>query len=126
MVWVRNTDKSDWYPGNDKCDIATANIATADTHANAGDHNPQASAWQTMYGLTGGSRVLALAEVGVIPDPQQQLSQNIPWAYWVVWAGDFISGGSYNAKQALFNVYSDSNVATVDGVTQIGNRKATS
>jgi mannan endo-1,4-beta-mannosidase len=120
MVWVCNTDKSDWYPGNDKCDIVTVDI-----YANAGDHNPQASAWQTLYGLSGGSRVLALAEVGVIPDPQQQLSQAIPWAYWVTWAGDFISGGSSNSKQFLYNVYSDSNVATVDGVTKIGNWKST-
>jgi mannan endo-1,4-beta-mannosidase len=120
MVWVCNTDKSDWYPGNDKCDIVTVDI-----YANAGDHNPQASAWQTLYGLSGGSRVLALAEVGVIPDPQQQLSQEIPWAYWVTWAGDFISGGSSNSKQFLYNVYSDSNVATVDGVTKIGNWKST-
>ncbi|KFX95481.1 hypothetical protein V490_03831 [Pseudogymnoascus sp. VKM F-3557] len=120
MVWVCNTMASDWYPGNDKCDIATTDI-----YASAGDHNPQASAWQTLYGITGGSRVLALAEVGVIPDPELQASQDIPWAYWVTWAGDFISGGSYNSKQFLFNVYSNTNVATVDGVTQIGNWKST-
>ncbi|KAK7177382.1 mannan endo-1,4-beta-mannosidase [Paraphaeosphaeria sporulosa] len=120
MVWVCNTEKSDWYPGNDKCDIVTTDI-----YATASDRSPQASAWQTLYGLSGGNRVLALAEVGVIPDPQQQLGQNIPWAYWVTWAGDFISGGSFNSKQFLYNVYSDSNVATVDGVTKIGNWKST-
>jgi mannan endo-1,4-beta-mannosidase len=120
MVWVCNTDKSDWYPGNQLCDIATVDI-----YASAGDHNPQAAAWEKMYGLTGGNRVLALAEVGVIPDPELQASQNIPWAYWMTWAGDFISGGSQNSKQFLFDVFSNSHVATVDGVTTIGNWKST-
>ncbi|KFZ01803.1 hypothetical protein V500_00612 [Pseudogymnoascus sp. VKM F-4518 (FW-2643)] len=120
MVWVCNTMKSDWYPGNDKCDIVTTDI-----YASAGDHSVQASSWETLYGLSNGQRIIALAEVGVIPDPEQQVSQNIPWAYWVTWAGQFIEDGNYNSRQFLYDVYSDSHVATVDGVTKIGNWKST-
>jgi mannan endo-1,4-beta-mannosidase len=49
MVWDCNTEKSDWYPGNSKCDIVTTDI-----YANAGDHNVQPGAWETLYGLSGG------------------------------------------------------------------------
>ena len=83
MLWVCNTEKSDWYPENSKCDIVTTNI-----YANAGDHNVQSGAWGTVYGLSGGQRILALAEMGVIPDPELQASQNIPWCYWVTWVGN--------------------------------------
>lgn len=51
--------------------------------------------------------MLALAEVGVISDPELQASDDIPWAYWVTWAGEFITDGSYNSKQFLFDVYSN-------------------
>ena len=120
MVWVCNTAVQSWYPGNSKCDIATVDI-----YANAGDHNPQATQWGNLYSVTGGERILALAEVGVIPDPELMASENIPWAYWMTWSGEYISGGSYNSLQFLYDVYSDSHVVTVDGVTKLGNWKNT-
>jgi mannan endo-1,4-beta-mannosidase len=93
---------------------------TTDIYANAGDHNVQSGAWGTLYGLSGGQRILALAEVGVIPDPELQVSQNIPWCYWVTWAGNYIEDGNYNSRQFLCDVYSDSHVVTLDGVTKLG------
>jgi mannan endo-1,4-beta-mannosidase len=120
MVWVCNTMNPAWYPGNDKCDIVTTDI-----YASAGDHNVQASSWSDLYGLSNGERIIALAEVGVIPDPELQASQNIPWAYWMTWSGTYIEGGSYNSIQFLYDVYSDSHVVTLDGTTPLGNWKST-
>lgn len=118
MVWVCNTLDPNWYPGNDKCDIATVDI-----YATAGDHNPQASEYNDLKALTGGARVLALAEVGVIPDPEQQHSQGIPWAYWMTWGGSYIQGGVDNSLDFLYDAYSDQFVVTVDGPTRLGSWK---
>lgn len=57
-----------WYPGKDECDIATL------------DHGVREQ-WQLLYELTSGKRVLALAEVGVIPDPGLQEKTGTQWAY---------------------------------------------
>ena len=119
MVWVCNTMNPDWYPGNDKCDIVTTDI-----YADVGDHSPQQSSWDTLYGLCNGERIIALAEVGEIPDPEQQASDGVPWAYWTTWVGDFIEDGNYNPISFLQNVYSHPNVGTLDGVNPIGDWKS--
>lgn len=119
MLWVCNTEKSDWYPGNSKCDIATT-----DVYVNAGDHSVQKSHWDALYGVTGGQRVLALGEVGVIPDPERQASENVPWAYWMTWNGNFIRDGNYNSKTFLQSTFSNSRVVTLDGPSPLGNWKS--
>ncbi|KAI5848782.1 beta-1,4-mannanase [Morchella snyderi] len=117
MVWVCNTADSNWYPGNSYCDIATVDIYTS-----AGDHSAQSGQYNTLKSLTGGSRVIALAEVGVIPDPDQMTSGGAPWAYWVTWNGDFVSGGSYNSLSFLNTVYNHAKVITLD---ELGSWKST-
>ena len=114
MLWVCNTLKADWYPGNDKCDIATVDI-----YADAGDHSPQTQEYDSLNTLTGGARVLALAEVGEIPDPEQQHSQETPWVYWMTWSGTYISGGTYNSESFLETVYNDNYVVTLDGSNRL-------
>ena len=115
MVWVCNTMVSDWYPGNEKCDIVTTDI-----YASTGDHSSQGSSYSTLESLCGGERVIALAEVGEIPDPEQQKSDGVPWAYWMTWSGDYISGNSYNTIDFLDTVYNDALIVTLDGANQLG------
>ncbi|KAK5733629.1 hypothetical protein LTS12_026895 [Elasticomyces elasticus] len=102
--------KSDWYPGNDRCDIVTTDI-----YASKGDRSAQASSYDALSSLSGGQRVIALAEVGDIPDPEEQASSNAPWAYWMTWSGEYISGNSYNTKEVISTIYNDARVVTLDG-----------
>ncbi|KAF7712597.1 Mannan endo-1,4-beta-mannosidase [Penicillium ucsense] len=118
LIWVCNTAASDWYPGNSKCDIATV-----DVYASPGDHGPLHDQWNTLYGLTNGARILALAEVGDIPDPSQMTSSGALWAYWMTWSGSFIEDGSYNSVSYIQQVYGDSKVITVDGPSPLGSWK---
>lgn len=94
-------------------------------YSNPGDHNVLSGQWNTLYSLSGGQRILALAEVGVIPDPELQASQNVPWCYWVTWGGSYIEDGVQNSLQFLYNVFSDSRVVTVDGASKLGSWKST-
>ena len=118
LIWVCNTANSAWYPGNDKCDIATMDI-----YASAGDHGADHDQWNTLYGLTNGQRILALAEVGDIPDPNQMTTTGGLWAYWMTWSGSFIEEGSYNSLSYVQQVYGDSKVSTLDGPSPLGSWK---
>jgi mannan endo-1,4-beta-mannosidase len=86
-----------------------------DYYASPGDHGADHDQWNTLYGLTNGQRLLALAEVGDIPDSSQMASTEALWAYWMVWSGSFIKDGSYNSVSYVQQVYGDSKVVTLDG-----------
>ncbi|CAG8206899.1 unnamed protein product [Penicillium salamii] len=117
IVWVCNTAESAWYPGNDKCDIATV-----DHYAEAGDHGVLQEKWHKLNEVTGGKKVLALAEVGVLPDPEEQANTNTHWAYWMCWSDDFIKNGKYNAKEFIQQTYDSPRVLTLEDVQKPGNR----
>ncbi|KAJ6149515.1 Endoglucanase H/Glycosyl hydrolase family 26 [Penicillium samsonianum] len=116
IVWVCNTADSKWYPGNDKCDIATI-----DYYGTTGDHGVLAEKFHELQTVTKGERVLALAEVGSIPDAELQAKENVPWAYWMTWNDEFIKDGKHNSQQFVKDTFSNKRVVTVDGTTKIKN-----
>ncbi|CRG84571.1 hypothetical protein PISL3812_01837 [Talaromyces islandicus] len=116
IVWVCNTADGNWYPGNDKCDIATI-----DHYGDTGDHDILQSEFTGLQALTKGERVLALAEVGSIPDPVLQAAQNVPWAYWMTWSGEFINDGKHNSQSFLKSTFNNRNVVSLDGPGHLGN-----
>ncbi|GAQ40178.1 mannan endo-1,4-beta-mannosidase man26A [Aspergillus tubingensis] len=109
LVWVCNTADPAWYPGNDKCDIATI-----DHYPAVGDHGVAADQYKKLQTLTKNERVLAMAEVGPIPDPDMQARENVNWAYWMVWSGEFIEDGKQNPNQFLHKVYNDTRVVALN------------
>ena len=109
IVWVCNTAESKWYPGNDKCDIATV-----DHYADAGDHGVLADKFHALQNVTKGERVLALAEVGTIPDAELQAKENIPWAFWMAWNDEFIKDGKHNSQQFLKETFNNERVVTIE------------
>lgn len=116
IVWVCNTADSKWYPGNDKCDIATI-----DYYGNAGDHGALEGKFEELRNVTKSERVLALAEVGSIPDPELQAKENLPWAYWMAWNDEFIKDGKHNSQQFLKDTFNNKRVVTLDGTTKVKN-----
>jgi mannan endo-1,4-beta-mannosidase len=73
-VWVCNTGEPEWYPGNDKCDIALV-----EHYADAGDNGVLAMKYKKREGVINGERVLALAEAGPIPEPTMQATGPTGW-----------------------------------------------
>lgn len=111
LIWVWNSVSTSWYPGNSVVDVVSA-----DVYPTAGDHNPQASTWNNLKSLCGDSKLIALGECGVIPDPVQMRSQGINWAWWVTWNGDFITDGSHNSRTFLQTTFGSTDVLTLDEI----------
>jgi mannan endo-1,4-beta-mannosidase len=91
-------------------------VVSADTYSTAGNHDPQLSLYNRLKSLSGDSKLIALTECGVIPDPNQMLSQGVNWAWWVTWNGDFITGGSHNSRSFLQSTFGASSVLTLDEI----------
>ncbi|KAL4746157.1 glycoside hydrolase superfamily [Aspergillus terricola var. indicus] len=99
LVWVCNTADPSWYPGNNKCDIATV-----DHYAEAGDHGVLKGKFQALKNVTRSGRVLALAEVGSIPDPELQAKEN---------------DGKHNSLKFLQNISNSSRVVSLNGAPKL-------
>lgn len=112
LIWVWNSVNPSWYPGNSVVDIVTADI-----YASAGDHSAQQSTYNSLKSLSGDSKLIALGEVGNIPDPVNTRPVGANWAYWVVWNGDFIKGTSYNPLQYKYNIFSSQYILTRDEIS---------
>ncbi|KAL5346724.1 hypothetical protein ACLOAV_008431 [Pseudogymnoascus australis] len=112
LIWIWNSVATNWYPGNNAVDMVSADI-----YPDAGDHSNQASTFSKLKSLCGDSKIIALTECGVIPD----WSSSAPWAYWLVWGGNFINDGKSNSLSYLKSTYTSSNVLTID---ELGNWKS--
>lgn len=111
LLWVWNSADPSWYPGNDVVDIVSADI-----YSTAGDHSSQSSTYKKLQSLSGGGKLIALGEVGNIPDPVSTRSDGSNWAWWVVWNGDFIKGNSYNPLQYKYNIFSSAYILNRDEI----------
>lgn len=62
------------------------------------------------------TKIIAAAEIGSVMDPEQLKLYQADWVYFVVWSGDFISGGTWNSLDLLKSVYSSDYVLTLDEI----------
>lgn len=111
LLWVWNSVDPAWYPGDDIVDVVTTDI-----YASAGDHSSQSSSYKSLNGLSNDGKLIALGEVGNIPDPVNTRADGANWAWWLVWNGDFIKGNSYNPLQYKYDIFSSQYILTRDEI----------
>ncbi|KAK6529988.1 hypothetical protein TWF694_003364 [Orbilia ellipsospora] len=107
IIWVWNSVSAAWYPGSDVVDIVSADTYTQ------GDHGPISATYNALLSLVNDTKIIAAAEIGSVMDPTQLVLYQADWVYFVVWSGDFISGGSWNSLDLLKSVYTSSYVLTL-------------
>ncbi|CAI6332666.1 unnamed protein product [Periconia digitata] len=110
LIWVWNSVNADWYPGNDKVDLVSA-----DTYAQ-GDHGPISATYNNLLALADDTKIIAAAEVGSVPDPAQLQAYQADWVYFCVWTGEYIDGGSWNSLDFLKETYNSEYVLTLDEI----------
>jgi hypothetical protein len=109
LIWVWNSVAPDWYPGDDVVDIVSV-----DSYPPAGDHGPVSGPYERLVDLGRDRKLVALGEVGSIPDPELTRAYHADWSFFVTWSGGFISDGQSNSLPFLTKVYTDPHVITLD------------
>lgn len=107
LLWVWNCRLPEGYPGDEYVDIVSVDIYLP-------EYKPTdyATEYEELIRATAADKVVALAEVGYMPDVDMLAESRIPWAYYMTWSKEFCIGEQYNSKENLRRMY-DSEYAIV-------------
>lgn len=114
LIWVWNAQNVSWYPGDEYVDIISYDIY-ADEH----DTTSQKEIYDYIKGSTSTSKIIALSENGVIPDPDACMADGTRWSWFSVWNGEFTIkdaqlSGQYTPLEMWNKVYTHDRVLTLD------------
>ena len=90
LIWVWNgqSKHAQVHPG-------TYDISGVDVYPNTVDHSPQEPKYNNLLSITEEGKMLALSEVGYIPDPDEVFAnETVNWLYFMPWNGDFVYKGT--------------------------------
>ncbi len=85
LIWVRNGQDAAWYPGDEYVDIIGEDIYPGERV-----YTSQAARFLKALSYTGSRKIIALTENGCIPDPDLLMRDQVMWAWWCTWSGDFV------------------------------------
>jgi len=106
LIWVWSTPEEDWYPGNDKVDIIGH-----DSYPGVHNYGTQKYAFDVLYRLTNGEKLVAMTENGPIPEPDDCLDQGAPWLFFMSWSNLVFE---QNDNDHLVAIYNNPNVLTLE------------
>jgi len=96
LIWVWNGQDAAWYPGDEYVDIIGEDIYPGEKV-----YTSQAARFLKALSYTDERKIIALTENGCIPDTDLLIRDNVMWAWWCTWEGEFV------LKSQGFNAYSE-------------------
>lgn len=109
LIWVWNSPRPDGYVGDAYCDILSR-----DQYPPPHAHGAFRDRYDELRALTAGDKGLALAETGIIPDPEALVREKAPWLWYMTWSGVFCLTEAYNSFDALRKLYHHPCAVTLD------------
>lgn len=109
LIWVWSTPETDWYPGNDFIDILGY-----DSYPGVYNYDVQKNSFDRIFTLSQGKKLIALTENGPIPNPDDCLALDAPWAYFMSWADLVVA---QNSTQHIKDVFGNPKVLTLENPT---------
>lgn len=106
LIWIWSTPESTWYPGNELVDIIGH-----DSYPGAYVYDAKKNDFDILFNLVGGKKLIAMTENGPIPDPDDCLLLDAPWAWFMSWS-DLVA--SQNTTQHITDVFTNKNVLTLE------------
>ena len=109
LIWVWNAQSADWYVGDDKCDIISADIYTG-----VSTQGSQINTFLQLYKISD-TKIIALSECANPPGIDNMLRDKAMWSWFGVWKGDYIVDENgefsekYQTKEQLINTYNNKN-----------------
>ncbi|MGV3614744.1 MAG: glycosyl hydrolase [Fimbriimonas sp.] len=110
LIWVWNSAREDWYPGDDVVDVMSVDHYPSDRT------DPLSGPWEDLIARFDGRKMLALAEFPGAPDVERMFRFGVRWSYFVSWTGGV--GPSSTPPEILKRVYNSPLVITRDEVAR--------
>ncbi len=115
LLWVWNAQNADWYVGDDKCDVISADIYD--------DGNTSGHINKFLYlNKISNKKPLAISECGTMPDINKLAKENASWSYIGQWGGEYLLDYNsslvekYNSEDNLIAVYNNTLTITRDKI----------
>ncbi|MCR4586689.1 MAG: glycoside hydrolase family 26 protein [Lachnospiraceae bacterium] len=103
LLWVWNCPLKEAYPGDEYVDVISM-----DVYLEKYEDTDYREQYERLKEATGGNKVMALAEVGIMPDINILEKSRIPWAYYMTWSKEWIIGEEHNKLNRLKEMYTSS------------------
>ena len=79
-------------------------------------HQPISATYGNLLDLTDDTKIIAAAEIGSVMDPAQLEVYQADWAWYVVWNGEYLSGGVWNSLEMSRSEYDVKYVLTLEEI----------
>lgn len=114
LIWVWNGQNKDWYPGDEYVDIIGEDLYL-DKHV----YSASAAKFSEILEYSGGKKMIALTENGVVFDIDNVITAGTKWAWFNTWNKDFITkngvfSDEYTEAHILKKTYQSEYVITLD------------
>lgn len=108
LLWVWNCRLASGYPGDEYVDVISADI-----YLQQYAKTDYAEDYYKLVRETTKNKVVALAEVGYLPDIELWAASRVPWAYFMLWSKEFCIGEEYNSVQNMQKLYRSKDAVTI-------------
>lgn len=96
LIWVWNSEGGNdlnWYPGDDYVDIIGRDFYY---HPAEKNHSSLIGEFEKLKTAFGTNKILALAENGSVPYPENMKADGADWSYFMPWYGEHTNSASHN------------------------------
>lgn len=114
LIWVWNSPTHEGYVGDGYNDILSLDLYPE-------KHTVQRleKAYQGLKDMTKTDKIIALAEVGTIPDIIGLEDGQVPWAWFMMWSYPFIGSEEYNYEKDIALQYKSTYAITLDQLARL-------
>jgi len=114
LIWVWNGQNPDWYPGDEYVDIIGEDLYL-DKHV----YSASAAKFSEILEYSGGKKMIALTENGVVFDIDNVIAAGTKWAWFNTWNKSFITkngefSDEYTEAHILKKTFQSEYVITLD------------
>lgn len=81
LIWVHTGLRPEWYPGDAYVDVVGVDLYPSDRR------DALTGTWEALLKAYDGKKLLALTEVGGVPDVDRMFRFGVRWSYFVSWSG---------------------------------------
>ncbi len=116
LIWIWNAQDVDWYVGDEKCDIISADVYSVKSQ--------QLSLLNTyiQYSEISQNKIIALSETASPSSTEISLRDKSMWSWFGVWHSEYVFAQDgtfseqYTKKEDLIEIYNHPNTITLDKV----------
>lgn len=114
LIWVWNAQNTDWYVGDNRCDIISADI-----YGSVDKESSYASVFVEMSKASD-KKLIAISECDTPPEINFMLRDKSVWSWFGVWGGQYLMDDngeyseSYTTAQRLRDIYNHVDTVTLE------------